>query len=399
MKYRRLILGLIAVAVALWIIVGEQMSGASADAVVNAPVVTLRATVAGNLSVPARQLGTRVAQGEVIASIQDPVVDRVRLDDLLMEMRLEEATRDQIAALMEDTEANRQALLERTGIFRERRLEELRTRLSHAEARLAILEGAPDEGSLAGDEAGDEAGEALLAAVEETPERIPGEPRLEALVLDHARERVEVLRIALRAAEENVFLGDGYNDSPNAEQRAVELAGEIAVLETRLAEAEARLAAVGERVDRERLRVNGLTGGEMQSPVTGLLWEVLEADGVNVQRGDPLLRLVDCRATMVTASVTERVYNSLAVGDAARFRLGGSSTVYDGTVARLAGSGAETIYRNIAVAPSQRHLERFDVALIVPQLAQLGVEGCMIGRTGRAFFDGRPLDGLRRLLP
>lgn len=391
MRYRRLILGLIAIVVALWIIVGEQMSGASADAVVNAPLVTVRATVAGNLSVPSRQLGARTAEGEVIASIKDPIVDRIRLDDLLMEARLEEATRAQIEALLAETEASRDALLERTQIFRARRLEELRTRLSHAETRLAILEasGAP----------ADEGQERLLDVVEQGTERLPGEPRLDGLVLDHARERVEVLKIALRAAEENVFLGDGYNDSPNAEQRAVELASEIAALQTRLTEAENRVAAVGERVDRERLRVNGLTGGEIRSPVAGLLWEILEADGVNVQRGDPLLRLLDCQATMVTASVTERVYNSLAVGDAARFRLGGTSTVYDATVARLAGSGAETIYRNLAVAPSQRHLERYDVALIVPQLAHLGVEGCMIGRTGRVFFDGRPLDRLRRLLP
>lgn len=391
MKYRRLILGLLAIIVALWIIVGEQMSGASADAVVNAPVVTVRAIVAGNLSVPTRQLGARVTQGEVIAGIEDPVVDRIRLDDLLMEARLEEATRVQIEALLADTDATREALLQRTQIFRERRLEELRARLSHAETRLAILEA---DGAPTG-----EVQQQLLDTVEEGAERLPGEPRLDTLVLDHARERVEVLQIALRAAEENVFLGDGYNDSPNAEQRATELASEVAALRTRLTEAHERVAAVRERVDRERLRVNGLTGGEMQSPVSGLLWEVLQADGVNVQRGDPLLRLVDCRATMVTASVTERVYNSLAVGDAARFRLGGSSTVYDATVARLAGSGAETIYRNLAVAPSQRHLERYDVALIVPELAQLGTEGCMIGRTGRAFFDGRPLDGLRRLLP
>lgn len=391
MRYRRLILGLIAIIVALWIIVGEQMSGASADAVVNAPVVTVRATVAGNLSVPSRQLGARMTEGEVIASIEDPIVDRIRLDDLLMEARLEQATRDQIDALLSETKASRDALLERTRIFRARRLEELRTRLSHAETRLAILE--------ASDAPADEGQERLLDIVEQGTERLPGEPRLDGLVLDHARERVEVLKIALRAAEENVFLGDGYNDSPNAEQRAVELASEIAALQTRLTEAENRVSAVGERVDRERLRVNGLTGGEIRSPVTGLLWEVLEADGVNVQRGDPLLRLLDCQAAMVTASVTERVYNSLAVGDAARFRLGGTSTIYDATVARLAGSGAETIYRNLAVAPSQRHLERYDVALIVPQLAQQGVEGCMIGRTGRVFFDSRPLDGLRRLLP
>lgn len=391
MKYKRLILGLLAIILALWIIVGEQMSGATADAVVNARIVTMRATVSGNLTVPARQLGARVTQGEVLASVEDPVVDRVRLDDLLMEVRLEDAARAQIEALLAETEAVRETLIERTQIFRDRRLEELRARLSHAEARLAILE--------TGGGAVDETQQQILTAVEEGIERLPGEPWLDTLVLDHARERVEVLRIALQAAEENVFLGDGYNDAPSAEQRGIELSSEIAALQTRLAEAKERVAALHERVDRERIRVNGLTGGELQSPVTGLLWEVLEANGVNVQRGDPLLRLVDCQATMVTASVTERVYNSLSVGDAARFRLGGSSTVYDATVARLAGSGADTVYRSLAVAPSQRHLERYDVALIVPQLAQLGAEGCMIGRTGRAFFDGRPLDGLRRLLP
>jgi multidrug resistance efflux pump len=53
MKYGRLIIGIVAVITALWIILGEQMSGASADAVVNAPVVTVRAPVAGNLQMAA----------------------------------------------------------------------------------------------------------------------------------------------------------------------------------------------------------------------------------------------------------------------------------------------------------------------------------------------------------
>lgn len=391
MKYGRLILGLVAIVVALWIIVGEQMSGATADAVVNAPIVTVRATVAGNLTVPTRQLGGRITQGEVLASIQDPVVDRIRLDDLLMEARLEEATRVQIEALLSDTQAIRDTLVARTAIFREERLQELRTRLAHAEARLAILDA---QGAIPDDDQ-----QSLLDAVGDGTDRLPGEPRLDALVLDHARERVAVLQIALRAAEQNVFLGDGYNDAPNAEQRAIELESEIAALQSRLIEAQERSAAVRERADRERLRVNSLTGGDVSSPVTGLLWEVLQANGVNVQRGDPLLRLVDCQGAVVTASVTEGVYNALSIGDAAKFRLAGASSVYDATVARLAGSGAETIYRNLAVAPSQRHLERFDVALIVPQLAQSGPEACMIGRTGRAFFDARPLDAFRRLLP
>jgi multidrug resistance efflux pump len=384
MKYGRLIFGLLAVITALWIILGEQMSGASADAMVNAPVVTVRAPVAGNLQMAARQLGSRVGLGEVLASIQDPLVDRVRLDDLLMEVRLEAAAEAQIAALLLETQSVREGLAERTRIDRARRLEELREHLSHAEARLTILEagGATPENE-----------DQLLNAVAQDTDRLPGEPRLDALVLDHARERVDVLRIALRAAEENVFLRDG-ND---AGQRLLEQNKEIALLTSRLAEAQERHAAVRERADRERIRVNGLTGGDLQAPVEGLFWEVLEADGVTVQRGDPLLRVVDCQATMVTVSVTERVYNSLTVGQAATFRLGGTAEVHDATISRLAGSGAATIYRNLAVAPSQRHLERFDVALIVPALRQAGADGCMIGRTGRAFFDTRPLDGLRNL--
>jgi multidrug resistance efflux pump len=384
MKYGRLIFGIVAVITALWIIPGEQMSGASADAVVNAPVVTVRAPVAGHLQMPARQLGSRVGQGEVLASIQDPIVDRVRLDDLLMEARLEAAAEAQIAALLSETQSVRKDLAEQTRSDRARRLEELRVHLSHAEARLTILEagGITPENE-----------DQLLNAVAQDTDRLPGEPRLDALVLDHARERVDVLEIALRAAEESVLLPDG-ND---AEHRLLEQDKEIALLTSRLAEAQERSAAVRERADRERIRVNGLTGGDLQAPVEGLFWEVLEADGVTVQRGDPLLRVVDCQATMVTVSVTERVYNSLTVGQAATFRLGGTSEVHDATISRLAGSGAAAVYGNLAVAPSQRHLERYDVALIVPALRQAGADGCMIGRTGRAFFDTRPLDGLRSL--
>ncbi|RJE78504.1 HlyD family secretion protein [Paracoccus sp. JM45] len=389
MKYSRLIIGIAAVIFALWVIIGEQMSGASADAVVNAPVVTVRAPVAGNLELPTRQLGVYVRQGEVLATIADPIVDRVHLDDLLMEVQLEKAGRDQIVSLLTETRTIHDSMQQRTDTYRTHRLEELRERLSRAEARLAILENGGVPRTAAQQRAVD--------AVTEESDRLPAEPNIASLVLEHARERVAVLQIAVNAAEQNVFLGDGYNDAPNAEQHMVQLDGEIADMVSRKAEADARVAAIEERVDRARVSVNSLTGGELRSPVTGTYWEILEANGTNVQRGDPLLRLVDCSATVVTLSVTERVYNGLTIGQGAKFRLGGASDVYDATVSRLAGSGAETVYRNLAVAPSRLHLERYDVTLIVPGLRDKGTDGCLIGRTGRAFFDTRPLDGLRNL--
>ncbi|MBS1302685.1 HlyD family secretion protein [Loktanella sp. SALINAS62] len=384
MRYTALVIGILTVILALWIMVGEQMSGASANAVVNAPVVTVRAPVAGTLRLPERQFGSRVSRGQMIASVQDTLVDRVRLYDLLMELRLEHAARLQIEETLEETQNLRQQLVDRAETFRMHRLQELETRLSHAEARLAILEDtdSPD-------------GTVQQFPDTDGPNIVSATSRPRSLMLEDAREQVAVLEIALSAARQGVFLGDGYNDAPNSEQRVTELDSEINTLTTGVAEAQARHAAVEERISRERIRVNGLTGGEIAATVNGSFWEILEADGVTVQRGDPLVRLVDCDSALVTLSVTERVYNQLEIGQAAKFRLGGTSAVYDATISRLAGSGAETIYRNLAVAPSQRHLERFDVALIVPDLQSDTNANCMIGRTGRAFFDNRPLDWLR----
>ena len=49
MKFTRLVLGSAIVIAALWLIIGEQISGVSSNAVVNARLVTLRAPVAGTL--------------------------------------------------------------------------------------------------------------------------------------------------------------------------------------------------------------------------------------------------------------------------------------------------------------------------------------------------------------
>lgn len=388
MKYSRLILGLLIIVAALWVIAGEQISGASSDAFVNARIVSVRAKVAGNLTLPSRALGSIVAKGETLGEVRDSNVDNIRLNDLLLESALKTS---EITGLNERISAfkeQRQALVARGATYRGHRIEELETRLAHARRRLEILE---RTGGVGPD------GQRLADTVDDTPSRLPGEPLIEALALEHARERVAVLEIALASAQDGVFLGDGYNDAPNAEQRAVELDGEIAQSEASLTTATADLAAIEARVSRERVHVNALTGGELLSPVNGLYWDVLQDDGVTVQRGDPILRLVDCTSTVVSVSVSENVYNTLKLGQPATFRPAGGSKVFDATVGRLAGAGAATVYEHLAVAPSLKHLERYDVTLIVPGLLQEPDLACAIGQTGRAFFDRRPLDAIRSL--
>ena len=389
MRYTRLLFGAVLIALTLWILVGEQIAGVSANAVINAPVITIRSSIAGSLSIPDRPFGARVNQTEVVASIDNVLVDRVRLNDLRMERDFQEAAIRRITERLETETSIRQHLNERTRLYRQYRLEELQIQLNHARTRLSIAERA---------RAGREDDQRQDQELEGDADRSPNMSEPEGFALDQARERVKVLETAVRAAEQHVFLGDGYNDAPNSEQRAVELDSVIAGLEADLAEAKAHLDAILNRIQQEQVQINSLAGGAIRSPVSGLLWEVLEADGVYVQRGDPLIRLVDCNASFVTLSVAESVYNSLVNGQSARFRLTGSTQVFNGTVTRLAGSGAATIYEKLAVRPSQKHLERYDVALLVPEMSADPELGCAIGRTGRVFFETRPLDWLRNLL-
>ena len=385
MRYSRLVIGMFVIFLALWVIVSEQMAGASADAVVNARLSTLRAPVAGTITMQPRELGSSVTAGEEVASVTDPLVDVIRLNDLEMERSFAAAEIARLIAADEAVSAQIAVLEARAQVYRTERLAEIETRLMHARSRLAILE----QGAATDD--------ALSDLVEEGQSDDQGGSRVAGIAVEYARERVAVLEIDLRAAQQNVFLGDGYNDAPFSEQRRTELDTVRAGLEAEQAEAEARLAGIDVRVAAELRRTTALGGAALSATVNGQVWEVLAANGETVQRGQDVMRLADCDAPMVTLSVTEGVYNRLRVGDEAVFRLNGDGTSFVASVTRLAGPGAQTVYQNLAVAPSQRHLERYDVALLVPSLRDVPELRCSIGRTGRAFFEARPLDWFRDL--
>ena len=183
------------------------------------------------------------------------------------------------------------------------------------------------------------------------------------------------------------------NRSPRTDVRVGQ-----AELDVYLTEARERFAAIEVRIADENARVALLANASLLAPSDGILWEVLADDGEVVQRGQDVLKLMRCDTALVTLSVPNNVYNRLLVGQNAQFRLDATDTLYDGTITRIAGSGAETIYRNLAVAPSLKHLERYDISLLVPALRENTDLRCTVGQTGRVFFETRPLDWVRNIV-
>lgn len=377
MRFTRLIIGFLIIVVAIAIIASEQLAGASADAVINAPVTTIRAPIAGTLTSQRRPLGSAVKSGEPLGSLQDQLVDGIRLDDLTRERA---AALAEVARIRQSKEAVRGALevaTERTRSYTRERLRQLDAAARSSASLKELAESRMD------------AQPSLNSHVS---------PRIAELEQEDARQRALAADIELEAARQGVFLGDAYNDAPFSEQRSADLSLRLSLLEAELKSAEASAAAIDERISAERLRINRLGSAELLSNVDGRVWEVLAVSGEVLQRGQDVFRLIDCEAAIVTLSVSEGVYNRLQLGDSAVFRASSDGRSFAGTITRLAGSGAETVYRNLAVAPSERHLQRYDVTLLSPSLREDPDLRCAVGRTGRVFFEARPLDFLRRFL-
>lgn len=395
MRSAKIVAGLVIIIVALYVIVREQTAGVSADAFINARLTTTRAPIAGTFELVERPLGATVNAGDNLGSIVDPLVDDVRLADLELQKLVTRAEAERLTETSAGLGDAIEALRTRANDYRRERIAQLRAQIDGAEAsakaadaKLRYARLGLDRSNRLSDQ-GVRTGEALeesrsLAEVAE-------------LDLASAQETVRVARINLAAAERGIFLGDGYNDAPYSEQRVSELQVEREQLQLTAAAQANVLESLEARVRAEQVRVNRLRSASLEANVTGLLWDYLSISGETVQRGQDLIRLVDCQSTIVTLSVSESVYNRITLGSSAKFRMNGSDRLLSGVVTRVAGSGASTVYENLAIAPSQKHLERYDVTLDVPALRQEPELRCLIGRTGRVFFETRPLDWLRQM--
>lgn len=395
MRSIKIVAGLVLIFIALFVIIKEQTAGVSADAFVNARLTTTRAPIAGTFELVSRPLGARIDRGETIGTIVDPLVDNVRLADLNQQRLATKAELDRLNATAEGLTSSIEALQTRAENYQRERIEQLKSQIDGAqasakaaEARLRYARLSLDRSNRLSDQ-GVRTGEAL--------EQSRSLAEVAELDLANAQETVRSARINLAAAERGIFLGDGYNDAPYSEQRISELEVQRDQLQSSAAAQASVLEALDARIRAEQLRVNRLSSASLQANVSGLIWDYLAVSGEAVQRGQDLVTLVDCQSTIVTLSVTERVYNGITLGSSAQFRMNGSDQLLSGVVTRVAGSGASTVYENLAIAPSERHLERFDVTLDVPALRQEPELFCLIGRTGRVFFEDRPLDWLRRV--
>jgi len=99
-------------------------------------------------------------------------------------------------------------------------------------------------------------------------------------------------------------------------------------------------------------------------------------------RGQDLIRLLDCSGVVVTATVSESVYNRLHIGQSATFRLRGEQTTHAGQIVGL--TGVASAPANLTIQPSALAKEPYRVTVKLADSGEVGQ--CKVGRTGRVTF-------------
>lgn len=374
----------IAVAVALgWIPVQRLLASTSAEATVNARVINLRAPIDGKVAIfgPTLAVGTPVEPGEKLLEITNARADRGKLDDLrrTVSALTSESTAltsrlDQLRTLQTDLRAQRDAFQQGRIRQLEARAAELQVQITSAEAQNVDAEEALDRSKK------------LIANGAQTTAtllHVERDSKVTKLAIDAAKLHLQGNEIELEAARKGLFVGDSYNDLPRSAQRLDEIGQQIIETSSQLDERKTRLSYLKNELEAENRLFATFSTAEVNATVRGRIWEVLTANGEEVRVGQDLLRILDCGGAVVTATVSESVYNKLYVGQAARFHLRGESQEYAGTVASLTGLAAAG--SNFAIGQTALTREPYHVTIAVPGIAARAE--CNVGRTGQVTFD------------
>jgi len=140
MKLIKIGFGLLLICGALYVVLGEQLSGASANAFINARLTTIRAPIAGKIELISRPLGAQVAQGDPLGSLEDPLVDGIRLLDLELQQADAQTEIKRLETVVTSFDESIDELQTRAAIYREERKRQLAAQAQSADASRAASE-------------------------------------------------------------------------------------------------------------------------------------------------------------------------------------------------------------------------------------------------------------------
>jgi multidrug resistance efflux pump len=366
-----------------WMPLQRLLATTSAEAIINARVIAVRAPIEGEVSIHTANLevGKEFLRGDELLTLTNPTADQTSLDNL---NRAKEQLRTTIAVLQEKKrvlESHRSALALQKERYRISRIEQLEKRISETESGIVAAKAQYEVTA-----------KALARTRELFPKGAVSEAFVDRAVRDDSvaseainglLERRKATQVELEAAQKGTFVSDGYNDTSESAQRGLEVELQLADVDARLTGTSNELAALNQDLVRETKRHEKLSTAVIRASISGRLWEVMTAPGERVNTGQVLMRLLDCGSANVSASVSETVYQKLWIGQPATFKPSDGGAEVKASIVDLTGLAA--VESNNAIQPKALSGAPYHVTLGFPALDSKA--GCQISRSGLVTFD------------
>lgn len=382
----RVVKTLIALAAAImlgWTPLQRFLQTTSAEATVNARLVTLRAPIDGKVAMAPNSagVGRAIDAGAPLLNIDNQRADRMQLDNLRRQISGLESERDALTHRKAQLEGLMGQLREQRDAFQNGRVKQLEARVAELTAQIAAATAKEEEtkSALKRAERLKENGWQTDAALEKAQR----EHKVAVNTEESLRQRLVGTQVELDAARRGLFVGDSYNDIPRTAQRLDEVTQQVIDLDGDIEQKALRISQLQSELAQEEERFSLRSTANLTAPVPGRIWEVLTSDGEQVSQGQELMRVLDCGGVLVTAAVSEAVYNALRIGQPATFHLRGESEERVGHVVGL--QGLASVPANWAIKQTALAREPYHATVEVPNLAT-GPD-CHVGRTGKVSFD------------
>ncbi|MEP6564904.1 MAG: HlyD family efflux transporter periplasmic adaptor subunit [Mesorhizobium sp.] len=374
--------GLALVATVGWMPTERLFQVSSVEAVVNARVVTFRAPINGIVDANRTLLraGQTVSAGAPLGSLSNPRVDRNGVNNAADRLQQAQDERTGLAAKLNAYKSLRANLESRLASFHANRLLLINAQIVEADARIASAAAIQKraEAALRRQTTLKVKGVLSLSAIDDAIR----DADVAAAATNEARARRAALAVEADALNGGSFFGDSYNDQPQSAQRIDEIDQSIASLQAEIITQDQRIVGDRATLAREQETLSLASEAHMVAPAAGRIWEILAAPGEQVVAGQELGSVLDCSQVVVTAAVSEAVYNSLSVGMPASFTFREGGPALPGRVSQL--SGVASASSNFAILPSALTKESYRVAVAVDGASPDG--SCAVGRTGRVVF-------------
>jgi multidrug resistance efflux pump len=355
---RAIAVGAVAAVLAAAAFVAWRSRQITAEAFVNAPVVTLRAPIPGRTQLAAgMQVGQRVRAEQALASIHAETENQrvSELRSLIAELSARrgalQAERDALATQITHRRREHASLGTRAA-------SQSQAEVAGAEADLEVARAERERARTALRQAALETQRArelhavgfISAAAYE--KIVSDEERAQAgYESEGARERRA--RTILAAAHQGLQI-DGPRGLPYVQTRAEELSESASDLGARQRQLEQQIAAIDTELDTLRQELAQQAASSLRSPVHGVVWSIDSNSGDAVARQGPVLQLVDCSAPWVEAFIDEKDATLFHPGDHVRVRAYHGEGEWDGEVQTVRyGTGRVTVGQYVVDPPPE----------------------------------------------